>query len=152
MVCSLVRICHGTPSTGSVNVMFLEPRHLIADVDVVHGMGAQVERVEVIGGVAGAIGLTGIVDRGGVEMAVAGKDGELRQAGPRGQRVSYGAGHEGTERGIGLAAEAQAAAAGRGIEERAAGGHAGPVGADGLEEGAAAGLVLQHAGDAEVEP
>ncbi|RFC48699.1 MAG: hypothetical protein DVB22_002834, partial [Verrucomicrobia bacterium] len=39
-----------------------------------------------------------------------------------------------------------------GIEERAAGGHAGPVGADGLEEGAAAGLVLQHAGDAEVEP
>lgn len=96
--------------------------------------------------------MTGIVDRGGVEMAVAGKDGELGQAGPRGQRIGQDAGHEGTERGIGLAAEAQAAAAGQGIEERAAGGHAVPVGADGLEEGAAAGLVLEHAGDAEVQP
>ena len=112
------------------HVVLLAPRRLIADADVMHGMGAQIERVEVTGGTAGAVGLTGIVDSGGMEMTVAGKDGELGQGGLRGQRIRQGTGHPSTERGIGLAAEAQAAAAGQGIEERAAGGHVVPVGAE----------------------
>jgi len=47
---------------------------LIAHIQVPHGVAAHVEQVEVAGGVFGAVGVAGVVNGGGVEMAVAGED------------------------------------------------------------------------------
>ncbi len=123
---------------------------LIADIQMVHGVAAQVERINVPGGVFGAIGIARIVDGGGV--TIAGEDRKSLQGGTGREGIGDALAHAGTEAGIGFAAEAQTSLTGERVEKGTAGGGILPFGGNGLEEGTTVGLIVDDAGSAEAQP
>ena len=100
----------------------------------------------------GAVGITRIVHGGGMKMAIAGEDRKTLQGGPGREGIGEGAAHVGAEGGIGFAAKAQTARTGEGVEKGTARGSIFPFRGNGLQEGAAVGLVVDDAGNADAQP
>ena len=128
------------------NVVFLSFKDRIAEVEVADGLGAQVDVIDVAGGVFGAFGIAGIVGGGGVPVAVSAEEFVGVQLAEAGEGIIHGAGHEAGEGFVDGLKVLEAAWAGEGIEEAGAGRGAGEGALEGVEEGAAAGVVPEDAG------
>lgn len=133
-------------------VVLFEAFDAVAEVEVAHGLSAQVQEVDVAGGVFGAFGIARIMDGGGVEVAVAGVNVEGFEGGKGGEGIVQGAGHEAGEGLVGGLDMEKAAVAGEGVKEAGGAGDGERGGGGFLEKGASAGLVFKNAGDVKNEP
>ena len=132
--------------------MFLEALDLVAEVEVAHGLGAQVHEIDVAGGVFGAFGIAGVMDGGSVEVTVAGVEVEGGKGRKGGERISEGAGHEAGEGFVGGLGEEKAAGAGESFKEAGGAGDGEGGGSCFSEESATAGFVFEDEGDAKEKP
>jgi len=116
-------------------------------------LGAQIHHINVTGSIAGGPGSgAGIVHGSGVEVAVASMNIEVLEGWKSGERIGGVADHVARQGFIGGLTKKEAAATGQGIEEARTAGHREGGACGFLEEGAAAGFVLKHTGDAQSEP
>ncbi len=134
------------------DVVFLSFKGRITEVKVADGLGAQVDVVDVAGGVFGAFGTAGIVGGGGVPVAVAAEEFVGVQFAEAGEGIVHGAGHEAGEGFVEGLKVLEAAWAGESVEEAGAGRGAGDGALVGVEEGASAGVGPEDPGGPDEEP
>ena len=85
----------GALTFEGAHVMLFFAGLLIADIQMVHGVGAQVERIDVTGGVFGAVGIARIMHGGGMKMTVAGEERKSLQGGKGREGIGDGLAHAG---------------------------------------------------------